>query len=72
MHDYCDVLYLLNQFNVHFIRVSIIINHQVSNIRGSKYLNLNVSRLVLQFSLLKSLNPGAKSRMDMQLEQRLY
>ena len=32
--------------------------------------NLNVSRLVLELSLPNPLNPGVKSRMKMQLDQR--
>ena len=43
---------------------------QVSNIRRTKSLNLNVSCLVLQLSLHNLLKPGVKSRMKMQLEQR--
>ena len=36
--------------------------HQISNIRGTKSHNLNVSRLVLPLSLRNLLKPGVKSR----------
>ena len=42
---------------------------QISNIRGTKSHNLNVSRLVLQLSLPKSLKPGIEMRMWCGLEQ---
>ena len=37
----------------------------ISNIRRTKYQNLNASRLVLQLSLPYPLKPGVKSRMKM-------
>ena len=43
---------------------------KISNIRRTKSQNLNESRLVLQLSLPNPLNPGVKSRMKMELEQR--
>ena len=38
---------------------------KVSNIRRTKFQNLNDSRLVLQLSLPNSLTPGVKLRMKM-------
>ena len=53
------------------IDLAIISNYrQISYISRTKSQNLNVSRLVLQFSLHNQLKPGVKSRMKMQLEQR--
>ena len=46
------------------------IYRKISNIRCTKYPNLNVSRLVLQLSLPNPMKPCVKSRMKMQLEQR--
>ena len=43
---------------------------QTSNIRHTLFQNLNVSHLVLQLSVPNPLNPGVKSIMKMQLEQR--
>ena len=43
---------------------------KISNIRPTKFQNLNVSRLDLQLSLPNPLKPCFKSRMKMQLEQR--
>ena len=43
---------------------------QTSKIKWAKSQNLNVSRLVLQLSLLIPLKPGVQSRMKMKLEQR--
>ena len=43
---------------------------KISNIRRTKSLNLNVSRLVLQLSLPNPMKPGVKSRMKMELEHR--
>ena len=45
-------------------------HRQTFNISSIKSRNLNVSRLVFQSSLLNSLKPDVKSRMEMQLEQR--
>ena len=42
-----------------------IIHHNVSNIRRTKSLNLNDSRLVLQLCAPNPLKPGVKSRMKM-------
>ena len=39
--------------------------HKISNIRHTKYPNLNVSHLVLQLSLPNPIKPDAKSRMKM-------
>ena len=39
--------------------------HKISNIRRTKYQNLNVSRLVLQLSLSYPMKLGVKSRMKM-------
>ena len=39
--------------------------HHISNTRCTKYSSLNVSRPVLQLSLLNSLHSGVKSRMEM-------
>ena len=44
--------------------------HQISNVSLTKCQNLNVSGLVLQLSLCNLLEPGVKSKMKMQLEQR--
>ena len=44
---------------------------KVSNMRRTKFPNLNVSRFVLQLSLPNLMKPGVKSKMKMQLEQRL-
>ena len=41
------------------------IYHKISNIKYTKSQNLDVSRLVLQLSLLNQLKPGVKSRMKM-------
>ena len=38
---------------------------QTSNIRDTKFQNLDVSRLVLQLSLCNLLKPGVKTRMKM-------
>ena len=38
---------------------------QISNIRRAKSQNLNVSHVILQLSLPKSIEPGVKSRMKM-------
>ena len=46
------------------------VHRQISNMRRTKSQNLNVSRPVLQLSLCIILEPGVKSRMKMQLEQR--
>ena len=43
---------------------------QISNVRRTNFQNLNVSRLVLNFSLPNPLEPGVKSKMKMQLEWR--
>ena len=43
---------------------------EISNIRGTKTLELNDSRLVVQLSLPNPLKPGVKSRMKMWLVQR--
>ena len=43
---------------------------KTSNIRHTKYQNLNASRPVLQLSLPNPLKPGVKSRMKMKLKQR--
>ena len=43
---------------------------QISNIRHTSSQTLHVSRLVLQLSLPNPLNPGIKSGMKMDLEQR--
>ena len=43
---------------------------KISDIRRTKYQNLNDSRLILQLSLPNPLTPGVKSRMKMYLEQR--
>ena len=43
---------------------------KISNIRRTKFQNLNDSRLVLHLSLPNLLKPGVKQRMKMQLEQR--
>ena len=43
---------------------------KVSNMRRTKFPNLNVSRFVLQLSLPNLMKPGVKSKMKMQLEQR--
>ena len=40
-------------------------NRKISNTRRTKSQNLNVSRLVLQLSLLNPMKPGVKSRMKM-------
>ena len=37
----------------------------ISNIRRAKSQNLNVSHVILQLSLPKSIEPGVKSRMKM-------
>ena len=47
-----------------------LIYRQLSNIKRSKSQNLNVSRLVLELSLLNPLKSCVKSRMKTQLEQR--
>ena len=46
------------------------IYRQISNIEGTKYQNLNASRLVSQLSLPNLLKPIVKSIMKMWLEQR--
>ena len=46
------------------------IYRKIANIRRTKIQNVNDYRLVLQLSLPNPLNPGLKSRMKMQLEQR--
>ena len=38
---------------------------QISNIRGTKFQNLNVNRVILQLSLCNILKPDVKSRMKM-------
>ena len=38
---------------------------KISNIKGTKSQNLNVSRLILQLSLPNPMKPGVKSRMKM-------
>ena len=43
---------------------------KISNIRRTKYPNLNVSHLALQLSLPNPMKPGVKLRMKMSLEQR--
>ena len=43
---------------------------KISNIRHTKFQNLNDSHLVLKSSLPNPLKPGVKLRMKMQLEQR--
>ena len=43
---------------------------QTSGIDRTKSKNLNVSHLVFQLPLSNPLNPGVKSRIKMQLEQR--
>ena len=43
---------------------------QTSNISHTKSQHLNVSRLILQLSLPNPLQPGVKSRMKMESEQR--
>ena len=66
------------QFNGHNICTTVItetimlvsghldrIYRQVSNIRGTKFINLNVSCLVLQLSLHNLLKPCVKSRIKM-------
>ena len=47
-----------------------IIYHQISNIRCTQSPKINVSPLVLQFSLPNPLKPGVKLRIKMYLEQR--
>ena len=44
---------------------------QTSNISRTKHQNWNVSDLILQLSLPNPLKPSVKSRMKMQLEQRI-
>ena len=39
--------------------------HKISNIKHTKYPNLNASRLILQMSLPNPMKPGVKSRMKM-------
>ena len=50
----------------------VVINYyrKISNIRRTKSLNLNVSRLVLQLSFPNPMKSVVKPRMKMQLEQR--
>ena len=43
---------------------------QISNIKHTKYENLNGYHLVLYLYLLNSFKPSVKSRMEMKLEQR--
>ena len=45
---------------------------KASNIRHTKYQNLNVFRIVLQLSLRNLLKPGVQWRMMMHLEQRRH
>ena len=47
-----------------------LIKHKISNIKHTKYQNLHVSRLILQFFLPIPLKSDVKSRMKMQLELR--
>ena len=60
-------------WHVHIAKVQLVnmLNHfektygQISNISHTKFQNLNVSRLVLQLSLLNPLKACVKSRMKM-------
>ena len=61
---------LLLHSTVSKIRKNIYRYGKISNIRGIKLRNLNVSRLVLQLSLRNLLKPSVKSGMKMYLEQR--
>ena len=47
------------------IYIEDIIYYQTSNIRATQFLNLNVSRLVLQLFVPNPLKSGVKSRMKM-------
>ena len=38
---------------------------KISNIRRTKFLNVNISRLVLELCLLNPMKPGVKSRMEL-------
>ena len=55
--------------NINSLRPELIYRKTFS-ISRTKFQNLNGFRLILQLSLLNALEPGVKSRMKMQLEQR--
>ena len=59
---FCRILLLINRHGIEYC--------QTSNIRHTKYKNLNVSSLVFQLSSPYLFKPGVKSRMKMWLEQR--
>ena len=71
---FLEITYMIGMFNhklFHKFIVPILNRYrQTSNISGTEYQNLNISRLVLQSSLPNPLKPGVKLRMKMNLEQR--
>ena len=69
----CNVnsTYFICLCNIWYIAFNILyVYRKISDISGTKFSNLNVSRFVLQLSMPNLMMPCVKSRMKMRLEQR--
>ena len=55
----------VDEMDVEWSSLKILVYRQISNISRTKSQNLNVSRLVLQLPLPNPVKPGVKSRMKM-------